>query len=270
MTLPEAAAIVRGGEVIGLGGNALNRAPIGLVCELVRQRKNSLRLVTTAGGLEVDILCLAGLVASVDAAFISYETEFGLARHYRKAVESGIVKANEHSCYTLISGLRAAAAGIGFMPVAGLVDTDLLEVGDYFAAVTDPFTGKAVNVVKAYRPDTSLIHADEADEMGNVWIYGPLYDDALLARASQKVLVTVERKVPSTKFRYAKSKPQIPGFLVTGLVHMPRGASPTSCCPAYGICRQGLEAFRNVKGPGELDAWIERWSVNRLRRGVRV
>ena len=76
--------------------------------------------------MDVDLLCLAGCVKSVDAGFISFESKYGLANHYCKAVQSGAVKANEHACYTVVSALRAAAYGIPFMPVHGLVNSDLI------------------------------------------------------------------------------------------------------------------------------------------------
>ena len=268
VSLSEAVNKINDGYQIGLGGNALNRAPMALVFELWRQKKKNLRLVTTAGGLEVDLLCLAGLVESVDAAFISYETEFGLAKHYRKSVESGIVKANEHSCYTLICALRAACTGVEFMPIKGLTDSDLLKVCDYFDTVIDPFSGRHVNVVKKMEPDVSLIHADEADEMGNVFIEGPLYDDVLLSKASKKLIVSVERKVSSTKFRHGKRKPQIPGFLVSKLVHAPKGALPTSCSPNYGICKEGVKALSQIKGFDEIDQWIKCRNTNRAKVGT--
>ena len=150
-TLSQAMQTIPDGSLLGLGGNALNRAPMAAVMELARLRKRGLRLVKTAGGMEVDLLCLAGCVAAVDAGFISYETEYSLCQHYRKAVQAGSVKANEHACYTVISALRAASYGIPFMPVRGLKISDLVAANDYFAPVTDPFTGEQVYVAKTDR-----------------------------------------------------------------------------------------------------------------------
>ena len=105
-------------------------------------RENAAHKVKTAGAMDVDALCLAGCAASVDAGFISYESQYGLAQRYRRSVQSGLVRANEHACYTVISALRAASYGIPFMPVRGLKVSDLRKVNDYFADVTDPFTGE--------------------------------------------------------------------------------------------------------------------------------
>lgn len=262
MELSAAVALVQDGDLLGIGGNALNRVPAALCCEIARQQKRALRLLTTAGSLDVDMLCLAGCVKSVDAAFISYETEFGTANHYRKAVQSGQVKANEHSCYTLISGLRAAAAGLPFMPVFGLKEGQLLEACDYFKRIPDPFSGEMISVVRAYRPDVSILHVDEADETGNARIEGVLYDDILLSRASKKLIVSAERIVPSSKFRFSQQKAQIPGFMVSAVVHAPKGAAPGAFLPAYDIDKKKLQAFLAIPDKNSLMEWLEKGCVS--------
>ena len=244
-TLEQAVASLEDGALVGLGGNTLNRAPMAAVAEIIRQGKGKLRLVKTAGGMDIDLLCRAGCVSTVDAGFISYESEFGLAQFYRRAVQRGEVTAHEHACYTVISALRAASFGIPFMPVRGLQISDLRKVNDYFADVKDPFSGETLAAVKAIAPDVSILHVQEADAAGNARIRGPLYEDALLARASKRVIVTAERIVGDGYFAGQQEKPQIPGFLVSHVVHAPRGAAPGCCPEEYGIDRGGiLEARR--------------------------
>ena len=256
--LTQAMRTIPDGALLGIGGNTLNRAPMAAVFELARQHRKGLRLVKTAGGMDVDLLCLAGCVASVDAGFISYETEFSLCQHYRKAVQSGTVKANEHACYTVISALRAASYGIPFMPVRGLQVSDLVAANDYFAPVTDPFTGETLNAVKAIRPDVCVIHAQLADARGNARIEGPKYDDVLLSRASRTVIVTAERIVGEDLFASSEAKADIPHFLVSAVVHAPRGASPCACDGAYGLQRDPLRAFLSLDSAEALDQWLQR------------
>ena len=226
--------------------------------ELARQKRRGLRLVKTAGGMDVDLLCFAGCVQSVDAGFISYETEYSLCQHYRKAVQGGAVKANEHACYTVISALRAASYGIPFMPVRGLKVSDLVAANDYFASVTDPFTGETLNAVKAIRPNVSILHVQLADERGNALIEGPKYDDVLLSRASQTIILTAERIVGDGYFSSSEIKADIPHFLVSGVVHAPHGAAPGTCHNAYGVADDTLRAFLRLSTADELDAWLAR------------
>jgi len=256
--LSQAIQAISDGTLLGIGGNTLNRAPMAAVMELARQKKRDLRLVKTAGGMDVDLLCFAGCVASTDAAFISYETEYSLCQHYRKAVQAGVVQMNEHACYTVISALRAASYGIPFIPVRGLTVTDLVTVNDAFAAVNDPFTGETLYAVKAIRPQTSIIHAHIADERGNALIEGPKYDDILLSRASEAVIITAERIVGSHYFVASDTKADIPHFLVSAVIHAPRGAWPGCCYHAYDVGDDGLRSFLALNTADELDAWLQR------------
>ena len=214
-TLAEAISLVHDGDCVGLGGNTLNRAPMAAVFELIRQGRKNLRVVKTAGAMDVDALCLGGCAGIVDAGFVSYESQYGLAQRYRASVQKGLVRANEHACYTVISALRAASYGIPFMPVRGLKVSDLRRVNDYFADVTDPFTGETLAAVQAIRPE------------------GPLYEDVLLSRAAKRVIVTAERIVGDGWFAGSEQKADIPHFMTSAVVHVPRGASPCACYGYY-------------------------------------
>lgn len=262
MSLRDAMALVKDGDILALGGNVLHRAPMAACMELARQKKRELKLVKTAGAMDVDLLCMADCVQSVDAGFISYETEYSLASHYRKAVQDGRVKGNEHACYTVISALRAAAAGIPFMPVKGLMYGDLLEVNDYFAQVTDPFGGETVNVVKAIRPDVCILHVQKAERSGNGLILGPKFDDVLMSRASKKVILTAETIVPDHYFEREKQGADIPHFMVEAVVHVPKGASPCSCEGFYDINRKALDQFKTLKTKQELEQYLELYGKN--------
>jgi len=231
-SLEHAIAIVPDGALLALGGNTLHRSPCAAVHELIRQRKRGLELVKTAGAYDVDVLCGAGCVTAVHAGFIAFENVFGLAPRYRKAVEEGRVQAKEHACYTVIAGLRAAIQGVPFMPVAGLDGSDLVRVRG-FQQITDPYTGRAVTVIPALRPDVAILHVHEADGLGNARIYGSRFEDVLMAEASAQVIVTAERIVTPDEMARQPELTAIPGFLVTAVVEAPRGAWPSSCAGLY-------------------------------------
>ena len=259
MSLTQAVERIQDGNTIGIGGNVLHRAPMGLVREIARQGKRQLRIVKTAGAMDVDLLCLAECVYSVDAGFISYETEYSLANHYRKAVQEGKVVANEHACYTVISALRAASAGIPFMPVKGLMVSDLIEKNTYFSRISDPFSGEKITVVKALSPDVTILHVQEADIHGNARIIGPKFDDVLLSRASGSVILSTESIVPETTFYYSQEKADIPHFMVDAVVYLPKGASPCSCPSKYDIDKSLLDAFKKLKNRDDLNAYLSRY-----------
>ena len=256
MSLRDAVKLISDGALLALGGNTLNRAPMAAVAELVRQEKRGLRLVKTAGAMDVDMLSLSDGLASVDAGFISYESYFGLCRHYRRGVERGTIQANEHACYTVISALRAAAFGLPFMPVAGLNESDLCRVHPYFSKVKDPFSDQEVRVVRALRPDVAILHVQQADEAGNARIEGPEYEDILISRAAAKVFITSEEIVPEGFFRRQDLKAQIPHFLVQGVVHQPRGAFPGSCPGRYPADEKEILSFLALQDLQSLTSWL--------------
>ncbi len=256
-SISEAISRIKSGSVIGIGGNTLHRAPMALVREIARQGISNLEIIKTAGGMDVDLLCFAGCVKSVDAGYVSYESKYGLASHYRRAVQEGVVKANEHACYTVISALRAAQAGIPFMPVKGLVGSDLIARNDYFTRIADPFSGDMVTVVQAIAPDVSILHVHEADEMGNAIIEPPRYEDILFAKSSKSLIISAERIVPLSHIEHHAKDALIPHFLVSAVVHLEKGAAPCSCYPLYNINEKEIESFIALKEREELSGWLK-------------
>ena len=261
VSIKEAVSLIQDGEALGVGGNVLHRSPMALIREIIRQNKKDLKVIKTAGAMDVDMLCYGQCVHSVDAGFISYESEYSLANHYRKAVQEGRVRGNEHACYTVISALRAGSYGIGFMPVKGLIISDLIQVNDYFKKIKDPFSGEEVTVVRALRPDTVIIHVHEADERGNARIYGPKFDDVLLAKAAKKVIISAEKLVTSQHFIETQQKVDIPEILVTAVVHAKEGARPCSCLPYYDIAREDLKYFKTLKNQTELEDYLRGYEI---------
>jgi glutaconate CoA-transferase, subunit A len=255
--LKDSVSLVQDGDTVAFGGNVLHRAPMAFVRELARQKKKQLKVVKTAGAHDIDLLCATESVQSVDAGFVSYETKYGLANHFRKAVESGTVKGNEHACYTVICALRAATMNVPFMPVHGLNAGDLLLENDYFVVVEDPFSGTPVTLVKAIVPDVAIIHVQECDPKGNAKIFGPKFEDILISRAAKKVIITTEQIVSESKMKLSSETIDIPGFLVSAIVHTPSGASPCSCYKKYDIDDKALNSFITMKSKDEVATYLK-------------
>ena len=241
-TLAAAIATVRDADRVALGGNTLHRGPFAAVHELVRQGRRELEIVKTAGAYDVDLLTGAGVASSVSAGFVGFETVFGLAPSYRRAVESGAATAKEHACYTVIAGLRAAIQGVPFMPVAGMLGSDLLAARD-FRSVVDPYTGDEVVAVPALKPDVALIHVQEADAIGNCRIVGTLFEDVLMAHAATRVIVTAERIVDGAAFEANPEGVAIASVYVDAVVQAPGGGWPGSCAGEYGFDTEYLTAY---------------------------
>ena len=245
-----AAAIgpIADGAVVALGGNTLHRSPSAAVHELVRQGKRGLTLVKTAGAYDVDLLCGAGVASTVTAGFIGFENVFGMAPLYRRAVEGGQVRAAEHACYSVIAGLRAATQGLPFMPVAGMLGSDLL-AAQGFRTVVDPYSGQEVVAVQAIIPDVAIVHVHEADAAGNARIRGTLFEDLLMVTAARRVIITAEQIVDGQSFVATPELTTIAGFMVDAVVQIPNGAWPCSCAGLYdydhGYLAEYIAATKN-------------------------
>ncbi|HEY8446103.1 MAG TPA: CoA-transferase [Thermomicrobiales bacterium] len=242
ISLSEAISSIADGSRVALGGNTLHRGPCAAVHEIVRQSKRGLEIVKTAGAYDVDLLAATGCASAVAAGFIGFETVFGLAPSYRRAVEQGRVQVKEHACYTVIAGLRAAIQGVPFMPVAGLTGSDVPRVTG-FHTIADPYTGQEVVVVPALQPDVAILHVQEADREGNGRIIGTHFEDVLMAKAARRVILTAERIVDGAEFEAAPETVAIPGFLVEAVVEAPSGAWPCSCAGYYDYDADYLRAY---------------------------
>ncbi len=234
--LPTLVSHVRDGDCLAIGGGLSWREPMAALRELVRQGIGNLRLVGSAHGIDVDLLCGAGCVAVSAESYVGFEQDFGMAPNYRRACESGAVQIQDGCCYTLVQQLRAAIAGLPFMPIRSVRGTDIQALHPEYRSMVCPFSGDELLLVPALQPDVAIIHAQYADPHGNLHIDGPPVADMLFAQAAKIVLATVEQVVSSEAL--AAMGVSIPYFYVSALAEVRYGAHPSACYPFYAYDRQ--------------------------------
>lgn len=247
-TLTELVKHIHNGDTLAIGGGLSWREPLAALRELIRQNINGLKLVGSAHGIDVDLLCGAGAVAVSGESYVGFEQDFGMAINYRRAVESGNVKMADNCCYTLVQQLRAAIMGLPFLPIRSLQGTDFLKLHPEFKTMICPFTGEELVLVPALKPDVVLLHAHYADAHGNLHIDGPPVADILFAKASAKVLVTVEEIISPEQLQ--QQGVTIPYFYVTALCEVPYGAHPTACYPRYAYDREHTALYYQAAKQG--------------------
>lgn len=246
--------LVQDGNTIAFGGNVLYRSPVKIAASIALSGVKNLHLVKTAIALEADILCGAGCVSSVAAGFVGYEGAYGLCSFYRKGVQSGDIAAKEHACYSVITGLRASAQGVPFLPIRGMLGSDLMKVVG-FKTVKDPYTGERLCAVKAIRPDVAFVHVQRADRFGNGDIDGPQYEDLTMIRSAKKVVLSCEEIVDDDYFGLQR-KALISEVLTDYIVHLPGGAAPGGCDGCYEEDDGKLTKFKKLSGHDELMAFL--------------
>ncbi len=224
---------VQNGDLIGLGGLSFWRKPTSACREIIRQNKKNLSICTFVGGIEVDMLIAGGAISEVRSCFVGMEI-FGMAPHYRKAVESGVIRVSEESEATIALGLRASYLKVPFMPLKGIIGTDMPKVRNDIKQIEDPLgSGTQVMAVPKIDLDVAIIHVPYADEFGNGNIAGAVWMDADMAKTAKKTIITCEKLVETEDIRYLQGKAQLPIQTTSAVVKMPFGAHPTSCYPLY-------------------------------------
>lgn len=250
VSLAEAVGMVGSGARLGVGGVLLQRKPIALLAALVDAGRSDLALHSFLASLDAELLAAHGCLGSVHTGYVGFE-QLGFAPAYSAGADSGAVAVHEYTEFLFVAGLRAALAGLPFMPAKGGSGSGALEELGY-AQVTCPYTGIPLVAVPAMTLDVTVLHAEAADPTGAV--LGPadpdfLFDlDANMARAADRVIVTVERVVSSDVIRAQRHRTLLFGFEVDAVVELPGGAAPTGLpgCdePDLAALRRYLDTVR--------------------------
>ena len=233
MSLDEAISqYVEDGDLLGIGGLSFWRKAVAATREIIRQKKKNLGLCTFVGGLCADLLAGAGCIDRIQASFVGMEL-FGLAPRYRKAVEDGTLKIIEETEASICLGLKAIYLKLPFMPLKGILDTDILKVRLDMKEMVDPLNGEKLVAVPPVQLDVAIIHVPYADEKGNGNISGTVWIDDDMAKTAKKTIVTCEKIVETEDIIRSPLKAQIPMQKVDAVVKVPFGAHPSSCFPFY-------------------------------------
>ncbi|WP_433242384.1 CoA-transferase [Streptosporangium sp. CA-135522] len=261
LTAPEAISrFVEPGAVVGMGGQNINRCPMALVHELIRQRIGGLTVVGCNLSLPLDMLVAAGLVARTEQGTGNLE-RYGTLFAWRRAVERGEVSVGDHSHLAMATRFAAGALGLPYLPTRSLLGTDLLAdmvAAGYAQQEVDPWSGSPLVLLKAMTPDVAIIHANRADISGNVVIEGVTSHEVDMVRAAKATIVSAEEIVPAGTFTDRPEQVTIPEVYVTAVVEQPFGAFPTSVYRAYDFAESEIRQYQALgrAGDGELRDWL--------------
>ncbi len=194
-------------------------------------------------GFQGDMLIGAGCVAAVETAALTLG-EYGAAPRFTEAIKSAQIRMRDSTCPAIHAGLQAAEKGVPFMPLRGILGSDVLAHRDDWKTINNPFgVDDSLVVLPAIRPDVSLFHAALADREGNVWI-GVRRELMLMAHASRQTLVSVEAIGDQDLLsddRYASGT--IPSLYVSAIAQAHRGAWPVGLKEHYAPDAQHLRQY---------------------------
>ena len=258
--LADAAAIaarIPDGALVGMPPD-YSLPAMAVVRSLIIQKRRNLKLLGVPQlGLCADLLIGAGCVAEIETSAVSLG-EAGLAPRFTEAAQEGTLVVRDATCPAIHTALQAAEKGVPFMPLRGVLGSDLIRHRSDWKIVemgSDP-----ILIVPAMRPDVALFHARWADEAGNVWI-GRRRELATIAHAAHATYVTYEEKRAGDMLEDELLAPGVlSSVYVTAVARAERGAWPLGVADLYEIDDAHLAAYARAARTREgFRRYLEEW-----------
>ena len=230
--------------------------------ELVRRGVRNLHLVCVpTSGLQADILIGAGAVGTIETSAVTLG-EFGAAPRFCEAVKAGTLRILDSTCPAVYAGLQAGQKAIPFIPLRGLLGTDVLANRPDWKVIDNPLAEHdPIVVLPAIRPDVALFHAACADRQGNVFI-GRERELLIMAQAARRTLVTVEEIVDGSLLDdEARAGAVLPSIYVSQVALAKRGAWPLAFLDRYPMDEAAVARYVSLARTQEgfaafLDDWL--------------
>jgi glutaconate CoA-transferase subunit A len=263
--LDDLSAMISNGSSLALAPDYSGCA-LAVVRRLIRRGVTDLHLIGVPQlGLQADLMIGAGLVRSVETAAVTLG-EAGPAPCFVRAITDGSLSISDSTCPVIHAGLQAAEKGIPFIPIRGVVGSDLVANRSEWQTINNPFRDTQstpedpILLVPAIKPDIALFHAAKADLDGNVWI-GVRRELMLMAHAARTTLVTVETVVDDSLLDNDETAAgTIPSLYINAIAKAPMGAKPLGLRGCYEADADHIETY--AKAAATVDgfkAYLDRY-----------
>ena len=259
MSLQQAAALVNDGDVVVAGGCCYSRTPWAMLLELLRAERRDLTLARNLMCYESELFLATGAATKLVSSWVGLGLRWGIPKVFREYIERDPSMYEEWSHLSFGLRVLAGSMGVGFLPTASLLGSDLLKRLPA-TEINCPFTGEQLVAVPALVPDVALIHVQTADADGNARIDGPAYMDVEYARAAKTVILTAEEIVPTEEIARHADRTAIPGFVVDAVIEVPYGCYPHECHGRYEADFDHFDAYAaqvNADGVAGVQAYID-------------
>src|SRR5271167_2593585 len=250
-TLDEALAPITDGCMLAVPRES-SGAAMAATRALVRRGIKRLHLITLpTSTLQADLLIGAGSIETLETSAVSLG-EFGPAPRFTAAILAGTIQMRDATCPALHAQFQAAEKGVPFMPLRGLLGSDVLAHRPDWKILDNPFgSDDPIVLLPALKPDVVLFHASMADRAGNVFI-GTQRELVVMAHAARKTVVTVEKIHDGDLLRDPiLAAGTLPGFYVETVAVEPRGAWPLPLPDHYGIDAAHMSEYARLAATAE-------------------
>ena len=263
------------GDQIALGGFTVNRNPMSITREIIRQGKKDLYLVVHSQGQALELLIGAGCVRRIELAYGGVARFAPTGYRFKKAFKENSIEVEDYTNYHMTLRFLAGAMGLPFIVTTSGLETDITRISGFpkesrgtgkvpahkLKIITDPFENSEVVALQPLHPDVTILHTQYAGEDGTIRIEGLSFADIEQAKAARHVLVSCEQILPAEDIRQDPSKNCLPPFLVDAIIPTPMGAHPTACYKFYDYDPVHLNMFRKAAQDDDLfrrylDEWV--------------
>lgn len=259
-SLQELAAAIPDGALLAVAQDAVGVSMAATRALVARGARDLHLLCVPIGGIQADVLIGAGCVRTVETSAVTLG-EHGTGPRFTAALREGRLQVRDATCPAIHAALQAGEKGIPFIPLRGILGTDLLASRHDWKVMDNPFApGDPVVLLPAIRPDVALFHAPAADRQGNVFV-GRQRDLVTLGHAARRTLVTVETIVERNLMDDPDRAPGVlPALYVDCVVLAPGGAKPLRFADAYGDDDALLGRYAAMARTREgFEAWLAQW-----------
>ena len=215
------------GDIVAFEGFT-HLIPHAAAHEAIRQRIGDLTLIRMTPDIVYDQMIGMGLARKVVFSYAG-NPGVGLLRRMRDAIENAYprsVETVEHSHSAMAQAYEAGASGLPCAIFRGYKGADLPRVNPDIRSVICPFTGEELAAIPAHRPHVTFIHAQKANQKGDVLIDGIIGVQKEAALAAKRVVVTVEEVVPDFKGLHPNLC-ILPHWTIDAIAVVPGGAHPS-------------------------------------------
>ena len=219
---------------------------------LIRRGIKRLTLIALpTSSLQADLLIGAGCVETLETSAVSLG-EFGAAPRFTAAVLNGSIQMKDATCPALHAAFQASEKGVPFMPLRGLIGTDVLKNRPDWKVMDNPFgNDDPIVLLPAIKPDIALFHAPMADREGNVWI-GRQRELITMAHASERTVVTVEKLHDGNLLEdKTLAAGTLPGFYVETVAVVENGCWPLPLPECYAWDVEHLKEYVRLAATDE-------------------
>jgi glutaconate CoA-transferase subunit A len=226
--------------------------PMEATRALIRRGVKQLHLVALpTSSLQADLLIGAGAIATLETSAVSLG-ELGPAPRFTDAILNGRIRMLDATCPALHAAFQAAEKGVPFMPLRGILGSDVLKYRPDWRVIDNPFANSdPIVLLPAIQPDVALIHAPMADRAGNVWI-GRQRELATMAHAARKTVVTVEKIYDGDLLADpVLAAGVLPGFYVESIAVAENGCWPLGLPDHYGADLGHLAEYARMAATAE-------------------